>query len=118
MYFCKIKSKFVLLTNKSRVLTNKNVSDAEFRSLDRQRDIERTMADNAKDAALCCCKLESEMAKGFGAAALKACEDKNDLSKQMAEGFSNIKDRELNAANAKITQLETINALSDHHHRG
>jgi hypothetical protein len=120
------------------------LSDSEFRTGDRQRDIEREINTNARDAAKCCCEVQASiaaaaaesakcccetnlrMSEGFGAVALKAaenqaqtllkmCEDKNALSVQMAEGFSNIKDRELNAANARITQLETVNALSGHH---
>lgn len=124
---------------------NKNITDSEFRNTDRFRDIEREMnanarvadkcccdtqkaiAEAAKEAAKCCCETNLKMSEGFAATALKAaenqaalllkmCEDKNELSKQMAEGFAGIKDRELNAANAKITQLETINALQNNHH--
>jgi hypothetical protein len=122
------------------------ITDGEFRTSDRQRDIEREMNANAREAAKCCCDVKASvaavaaeaakcccetnlrMSEGFGATALKAaenhaqillkmCEDKNALSVQIAEGFSGIKDRELNSANARITQLETINALSGSHHR-
>lgn len=43
------------------VSLEKSVTDSEFRSLDRQRDIERLIADGQKEAAKCCCdaKLES-----------------------------------------------------------
>lgn len=91
---------------------NKNITDAEFRSsdratgaefrsLDRQRDIERMLVDNAKDAAACCCetqKLITAEATSTRALILEV------------EGRANV--AQLAAAHAKITQLETINALS------
>jgi hypothetical protein len=99
---------------------------AELRGSDQLAALTREVANNARVTDSCCCETGKQMATGFaalqlegaknqGALLLKMCEDKNDLSKQMAEGFGNIKDRELNAANAKIIQLETVNALSNTH---
>lgn len=85
----------------------KNMADVEFRSLDRQRDIERMLVDNAKEAAKCCCetqKLITAEATTTRALMLEV------------EGRATV--ASLAAANAKITQLETINALSRGHHGG
>ena len=101
---------------------------AELRGSDQLAALTREVANNARVTDSCCCETGKQMATGFaalqlegaknqGALLLKMCEDKNDLSKQIAEGFSATKDRELNAANAKIIQLETVNALQFHHPR-
>lgn len=93
-------------------VVNKNISDAEqrlsdlsvaseFRSLDRQRDIERTIADNAKESAKCCCETQKLIvAEGNETRALILA----------VEGRANV--AQLASAQAKITQLETINALN------
>jgi hypothetical protein len=94
---------------------SQSINNQEFRSLDRQRDIERLMTDNAKDSAKCCCDAKL-------LASQNACDTQKLVSAEAnatrelilaVEGRSNI--RLLDAANAKITQLETINALSGHH---
>ena len=80
-------------------------SNAEFRSIDRQRDIERILVDNAKEAAACCCETQKLiLAEGNETRALVLA----------VEGRTNV--AALAAAQARINQLETINAL-DHHRR-
>lgn len=73
---------------------------SELRTNDRLRDLEMLMIQNAKDAAKCCCdaKLEAEKNK---------CEILSAIAAQTKETIT----RELDAANARITQLETINAI-------
>ena len=83
------------------VSISKNVADAEFRSLDRQRDIERHLVDNAKDAAKCCCETQKLITAEATATRALILE---------VEGRSTV--AALAQAQAKITQLETINALS------
>jgi hypothetical protein len=92
---------------RSELRFSDQISGAEFRSLDRQRDIERMITGNAKDAAACCCE-----------AKLLACKDHSELKALIISENSMtramITTTALDAANAKITQLETINALSHH----
>lgn len=83
---------------------NKDITDQEFRGIDRQRDIERTLGENAKEAAACCCETQKLiLAEGNETRALVLA----------VESRANV--ASLAAAQAKITQLETINALSRHH---
>lgn len=82
-----------------------SIVNQEFRSLDRQRDIERVIADNAKEAAKCCCETQKLVT-------MEANATRTLILEVEARG---VRDR-LEAANAKITQLETINALSNPHH--
>jgi len=83
---------------------SKDIIDQEFRSLDRQRDIERTLVQNAKDAAECCSETQKLiLSEGNETrAVILAVEGRANLSA-------------LAAANAKVTQLETINALQGPH---
>jgi hypothetical protein len=90
----------------------KQVTDAEFRSIDRMRDIECQIIDNAKAAAACCCE-----------AKLTAEKNKSDILAAIAAQGSETITRELAAANSKVNQLETINAIlagqnNNHHHGG
>lgn len=80
---------------------NKNIADMEFRSLDRQRDIERQLVDNAKEAAKCCCETQKLVTAEATATRALILE---------VEGRANV--AALAQAQAKITQLETISALS------
>lgn len=79
-------------------------------------ETQKAIAEAAKEAAKCCCEAQLRAAENQAALLLKMCEDKNETLVAMAAGFTAIKDRELNAANARITQLETINAINNHHH--
>lgn len=63
--------------------------------------------DARAEAAKCCCDVK-----------VQAANDKAEmLAAIAAQGAATIT-RELNLANAKITQLETVNALSNRHHGG
>jgi hypothetical protein len=87
--------------------TLKAIADTELRSLDRQRDIERLIGSNATEFAKCCCETQ------------KLIVSESTQTRELileVEGRANI--RLLDAANAKITQLETINALSGNGHHG
>lgn len=84
------------------------ITNQEFRSIDRQRDIEKVIADNAKDAALCCCDAKLEACKAH-AEIMALVLSENAATRTLITGTA------LDAANAKIIQLETINALSGHH---
>lgn len=75
-------------------------TNAEFRTMDRLRDIEKQLVDNAKDAAKCCCDLK-----------IQACEDKAQILAAIAAQGTETVTRELNQANARITQLETISSI-------
>jgi hypothetical protein len=81
----------------------KDITDQEFRSLDRQRDITAMLVDNAKEAAKCCCETQKLIAAEAGETRALVL---------AVEGRTNV--ASLAAANAKITQLETINALHGH----
>lgn len=108
---------------------NKNITDSEFRSLDRQRDTDKTLAAMAAANALCCCDTQKAIADAAKEAAKCCCEAQLAACKAHAEITATvladgaltremIRGDALAAANAKITQLETINALGNsHHHR-
>lgn len=67
--------------------------------------LQQSIADAAKDAAQCCCDAKLEACKNT--AELKALViSENSATRELIRGDA------LAAANAKITQLETINALS------
>jgi len=81
----------------------KAIADSEFRSLDRQRDIEREINANARAAAECCCDLK-----------LQACQDKSEILTAIADSKatalaveSRAVERALNNANAELTALKT-----------
>jgi hypothetical protein len=77
----------------------------EFRNLDRLRDIERLVVDSAKEAAECCCDTQKLiLAEGNETRALALA----------IEGRSTV--AALHMAQARITQLETINALDNGRH--
>ncbi len=85
----------------------KQLTDVEFRTLDRNRDIERLVVAGQKEAAACCCETQKLiLAEGNETRALVLA----------VEGRTNV--ASLAAAQAKINQLETINALSGHRHHG
>ena len=71
-------------------------------------DTQKAIADAAKDAALCCCDAKLEAAKSHAAITATVLAD-GAKTRELIRGDA------LMAANAKITQLETINALSSHH---
>jgi hypothetical protein len=79
----------------------------EFRSIDRQRDIERILVDNAKEAAKCCCDTQKLiLAEGNETRALALA----------IEGRGTV--AALHEAQSRINQLETINALERGRGRG
>lgn len=94
---------------------------AELRSGDRMRDIEREMAANARIAAQCCCDTQKAIADAAKDAAqcccdakLEACKNTNEILAAIADNKAtalavesrNI-ERSLNAANAELTALRT-----------
>lgn len=91
--------------------TNTNITNQEFRSLDRLRDIERLIVDGQKEAAKCCCDAKLEACKSTSEIKALIIQE-NSATRELIRGDA------LAAANAKIVQLETINALKDngHHH--
>lgn len=74
---------------------------SELRTNDRLLALQAEINQNARVAADCCCDLKLQM-----------CEDKSQVLASIAAVESRAVERSLNAANARITQLETINALS------
>lgn len=69
-------------------------------------DVEKAIAEAAKDAAKCCCDAQLQSCRDH--AELKALViSENGATRELIRGDA------LAAANARITQLETINALSD-----
>lgn len=104
------------------------ITNQEFRNGDRLRDLEREMNANARIAAECCCDTKAAIAEAAKDAAKCCCDAQLAACKSHSEIMAavvaeNGKTRELmqatalDAANAKIVQLETINALSGHHGR-
>jgi hypothetical protein len=75
---------------------------AELRTNDRLLALQAEVNANAREAAKCCCDLKLQM-----------CEDKAELKAEILAVEGRAIERSLNAANAKITQLETINALKN-----
>jgi hypothetical protein len=103
------------------------VTNQEFRNGDRLRDLDKTIAANAAIAAQCCCDTQKAIAEAAKEAALCCCDAKLEAAKSHASIMASviaensatrelIRGDALAAANAKITQLETINALSNRHH--
>lgn len=93
---------------------NKNITDSEFRSLDRQRDIDKTLAAMAAANALCCCDTQKaiadaakEAAKCCAEAQLAACKSHAELMSEIKASESRNIERSLNAANAELTALKT-----------
>lgn len=84
--------------------TTDSITNMEFRSLDRQRDIEKLVVDGQKEAAACCCDAKLEACKNT--AEIKALViQENSKTRELIQSDA------LEQARAKITQLETINAL-------
>ena len=79
----------------------------ELRTNDQIAALRETVNKNAADAAKCCCELK-----------LENCKQHSELLAEIKAVESRTIARELDAANAKITQLETINALSNGHGGG
>ena len=89
--------------------TNKNITDAEFRNIDRITVLSQLVVDGQKEAALCCCNAKLE--------ACKASAETNALIiQQNSETRALMTATALDTANARIIQLETINALKSSHH--
>lgn len=74
-----------------------NAFQSELRTNNKLDVINQRISDNAAASALCCCKLEALIVK------------ENSETRQLMTNTA------LDAANAKIIQLETINALKGHH---
>jgi hypothetical protein len=100
---------------------------SELRTNDRLLALQMEMNSNARAADKCCCDTQKAIAEAAAAAAkcccdaqLQACKDHADLKATVI--LENSATRELirgdalAAANARIVQLETINALSGRHH--
>jgi len=95
------------------------ITDGEFRTSDRLRDIEREMNANAREAAKCCCEVK-----------VQACEDKSQILAAIAEAKATslatearAVERALNATSAELVALRTqvacgCNCNSHHGHRG
>lgn len=95
------------------------ISDSEFRTSDRLRDIEREMNANAREAAKCCCEVK-----------LQSCEDKSQIMAAIADAKATslategrAVERALNATSAELVALRTqvacgCNCNSHHGHRG
>ncbi len=111
---------------------NKAIVDSEFRTNDRARDIElnnlRQSSDTSAAIAACCCETQKSIAQAAKEAAKCCCDAQLTAAKDHAALQAliikeNSATRELMrgdalaAANAKIIQLETINALADKGHR-
>ena len=71
------------------------LSDLEFRTSDRLRDIEREMNANARAAADCCCRLERQ-----------ACEDKAEILAAIQSVETRRVRDDLDQARSRINQLE------------
>lgn len=95
------------------------ITDGEFRTSDRLRDIEREMNANAREAAKCCCEVK-----------VQACEDKSQILSAIADAKATslategrAVERALNATSAELVALRTqvacgCNCNSHHGHRG
>ncbi len=120
------------ITNGNNRLTDANninvnrVSDqqfrAELRNSDQHNEIIREMNANARAADKCCCDTQKAIAEAAKDAAkcccdatLEACKNTAALLADGALTRSLMTTTALDAANAKIVQLETINALSKRH---
>lgn len=77
------------------------LSDSEFRTVDRLRDIEREMTANARVASECCCENK-----------LAICELKSDLTAEIKAVESRAIQRELDAAQSELSQRNIIDTLS------
>jgi len=78
----------------------KGMTDVEFRSLDRQRDIEALLVQNAKDAAACCCDAKLEACKSTAEVKALVIQE-NSATRELIRGDA------LAAANAELTALKT-----------
>jgi hypothetical protein len=99
----------------------KSITDAEFRSLDRQRDIEKAISDNAAIAAKCCCDVQKAIADAAKDAALCCCDAKLEACKNTSDIMAAIAtsnatalaiesrgiERTLNATQAELISLRT-----------
>lgn len=94
------------------------ITNSEFRSSDRLRDIEREMNANAREAAKCCCEVK-----------VQSCEDKSQILAAIADAKATslategrAVERALNATSAELVALRTQVACgcncNSHHHRG
>lgn len=115
----------------SRAANVARVADNQFRAELRQTDgmnvMFREMAANARDMDKCCCDTQKAIAQAAKEAAQCCCDAKLEGCKNTADLKATIisensatreliRGDALAAANAKIIQLETINALSRGHH--
>jgi hypothetical protein len=100
---------------------------AELRQTDRARDLAMALSDISAATAKCCCETQASIAQAAKEAAecccaakLQQCKDTADIKALILEENGKTRDminsNALDAANARITQLETINALSSQGH--
>lgn len=94
------------------------LSDAEFRTGDRLRDIEREMAANAREAAKCCCDVKVQSANDKAEILAAIADSKATTLAVESRGV----ERMLNATQAELTALKTQVACGcgchGHHGRG
>jgi len=106
---------------------NDNQFRAELRGADQINALTREINQNAREMDRCCCEIQKGVAEAAKEAAkccceaqLQQCKDTAALSaliiKENSETRALMNSTALDAANAKIIQLETINALRPHPH--
>jgi len=92
--------------------TNKNIVDSEFRNIDRITSLSNRVIDGQKDAAKTAADAALAACKCCADNALAMAQMEARLTKQADDNFAKITERELNAANARVTQLTTIDAIT------
>lgn len=90
----------------------KDLADSEFRTIDRNRDIERLLVQNAQDAAKCCCDAQLLAQQNACDTQKLILSEGNETRALILAVESRANVASLAVAQARITQLETIDALS------
>lgn len=116
-----------LLDQNQFASTNSNITECcnrttdiqvngEFRTSDRLRDVERQIVNARFESKDCCCETQKEIIQTKAALQLENCKNTALLeAKIAAEGTATrelINGNALAAANARVTQLETIQAIT------
>lgn len=84
------------------------MTNSEFRNGDRLRDMTALITQNAKDAAICCCDAKVKACENTAQIMAAVAESKSQTLAAIATQGNEIVTRELNAANARVTQLEIM----------
>lgn len=84
---------------------NKNITDSEFRGLDRQRDLERILNQNSKDAAECCCDTQKAIAEAAKDAAKCCCDAQLEAQKNACD-TQRLVSSEASATRSLILEVE------------